>query len=303
MRRNVAQTVAATITVGAVFFSNLHPHWSQFRITQLQRRDGHHHVASQAAPVNAFVLTGPAMDFKRCGQLCLDSLRSQKLQVISCLAKNVEKEEAKYNRFLKVAKDQGVDHALLYAADNLPVAFCTKFKHLCKAAKFVAKHKHQSGELPAPEQTTEETEYDTSASKATLKVCVKCIQRMQKKGEPFDPMISLQQAAEDVDVRPVGCMKFCKKGPNVQVTVDDEPLVVDGMLPQEAADRCFHHVANNVAVNRVTSLACMDSAKQQSDGQLTVSVSPGGATDGSMSAATSPSADRNARAKPTSELR
>ncbi|CAE7347485.1 unnamed protein product [Symbiodinium necroappetens] len=82
----------------------------------------------------------------------------------------------------------------------------------------------------------------------------------REKKASFDTLGSLRdlQLAQGGDsnliVEPAGCLKQCKHGPNVRAVSPDNELVglaVTGMLPDEVEARCFRHVNDTAAAQRV----------------------------------------------------
>ncbi|CAE7706413.1 unnamed protein product [Symbiodinium pilosum] len=149
-----------------------------------------------------------------------------------------------YQSFLMKARSEGAKEALRYASSTMPKAFCLNFSDLKLAAEFAAQERHEAAEERRPWR---------------LRVCTKCIKK-----QGFDTLDGLQNlrlahgtdtAEGEVIVEPSGCFKQCKRGPNVRVVSQDDVqglgAVIAGMTPEEVGARCFHHVNDNAAAQRV----------------------------------------------------
>lgn len=167
---------------------------------------------------------------------------------------------ALYRRFLEVARGRGVDAALCFAAENLPEDFCKNFGQLKKAAKFMKAQGEISREAASKAEPPEESPLPRAAaagpSEAVLRVCNKCVRKLQRKGNAFDVASALADlSVESIAIESVTCMKQCKLGPNVQVVHGNNPegvpVTVEGMTPEEVGNCCFHRITNAAAAKRV----------------------------------------------------
>lgn len=159
-----------------------------------------------------------------------------------------------YKQFLEVARQEGVDEALLFASEQMPKDFCRYLPEMRAAAEFVRSRAARAAAPPrspgsatleeapqtqmprpppmAPAPVLASMPGSTSGSAGAngqgavvLKVCEKCVNRLKKKGDDmaFDPSSALLAhfgaggLGEVVRVESTGCMKQCKMGPNVQV--------------------------------------------------------------------------------------